>query len=71
MTHSIKPVIARPNKYIRIHNPNPVDDAECFLFVDPIKNKSIHMFSSPIEGWKLSKEDIPSIEELISQKKLK
>ena len=30
MTRSITYVLSKPNKFIRINNPNPLDDAECY-----------------------------------------
>ena len=33
MTRSITYVLSKPNKFIRIDNPNPLDDAECYSYV--------------------------------------
>ena len=68
MTRSINYVLSRPNKFIRIENPNPSDDAPSFLCVDAIKNKEIKYFSKPIPRWELSDEDIKQIDELVEQK---
>ena len=68
MTRSISYVLSRPNKFIRIDNPNPVDDSDCYLCVDIIRNKPIKYFSSPIKNWKLSEEDISTIDDLVKRK---
>ena len=68
MTRSITYVLSRPNKFIKINNPNPIDDAECFICVDALKNKPIKYFSKPIKDWSLSEEDEKVIDELVKQK---
>ena len=69
MTRSISYVLNKPNKFIRISNPNPKDDdCECFLCVDALKNKPIKLFTKPLKGWSLSKEDELVIDELVKQK---
>ena len=68
MTRSIEMVLKNPNKFIRIENPNPNDDAPCFVCVDLIKNKPLKLFSRPIRDWELTKEDEQSIDELINRK---
>ena len=59
-----------PNDFIRIQNPNPEDDADCFVQKAGIKNKPLKLFSSPIKGWRLSKEDEKIIDELVKAKLL-
>ena len=54
MTRSIEMVIKNPEKFIRIKNPNPNDDAPSFVCVDPIKNKPLKLFTRPIRDWELS-----------------
>lgn len=68
LTHSINAVLSKPNKFIRITNPNPEDDAPCYLCVDAIKDKPIKYFTKPLQNWELSEDDIPEIEELIERK---
>ena len=68
MTRSIMYVLSRPNKFIKIDNPNPLDDAECYVCVDALKNKPIKYFSSPLKNWSLSEEDEKVIDELVKQK---
>ena len=68
MTRSITYVLTRPNKFIRINNPNPLDDAECFICVDALKNKPIKYFSKPLKDWALSEEDEIVIDDLVKQK---
>ena len=68
MTRSITYVLSRPNKFIKIDNPNPIDDAECFICVDALKDKPIKYFSKPIKNWSLSEEDEKVIDELVKQK---
>ena len=68
MTRSITYVLSRPNKFIRIDNPNPLDDAECYICVDALKDKPIKYFSKPIKDWSLSEEDEKVIDELVKQK---
>jgi len=65
MTRSITYVLLRPSKFIRIENPNPSDDADCFVCIDPIKDKPIKYFSKPIKNWELSDDDIKQIDELV------
>lgn len=33
MTRSITYVLSKPNKFIRIDNPNPLDDTKCYSYV--------------------------------------
>lgn len=68
LTHSIEYVLTRPNKFIRISNPNPNDDAESFLNVDLVKDKPISKFSKPISDWELSEDDIKQIDEILLNK---
>lgn len=68
MTRSVPYVLSRPNKFIRIDNPNPDDDAECFLCVDALKNKPEKLFTKPIKNWSLSEEDEKRIDELVKEK---
>ena len=68
MTRSITYVLSRPNKFIKIDDPNPIDDAECFICVDALKDKPIEYFSQPIKNWSLSEEDEKVIDELVKQK---
>ena len=70
MTRSVLYVLSMPNKFIKIDNPNPEDDAECYVCVDALKNKPIKYFSKPLKNWSLSEEDEKTIDELV-QKKLK
>ena len=68
MTRSVLYVLSRPNKFIRIDNPNQQDDAECYVCVDAIKDKPIKYFSKPLKDWQLSEEDEVRIDELVKQK---
>ena len=68
MTRSITYVLSRPNKFIKIDNPNPFDDADCFVCVDALKNKPAKYFSKPLRNWVLSEEDEKVIDELVKQK---
>ena len=68
MTRSVEMVLKDPSKFIRITNPNPNDDAACFLCVDPIKNKPLKYFTRPIRDWELSAEDEQTIDELVLEK---
>lgn len=68
MTHSVKYVESRPNKFIQIHNPNPFDDIDCYVSVDPIKGKPEKYFTKPLKNWSLSKKDEKIIDELVKQK---
>ena len=68
MTRSIEIVLKNPNKFIRITNPNPNDDAPCFVCVDPIKDKPLKLFTRPIRDWELAGEDEPIIDELVEEK---
>ena len=70
ITHSFQMFYKNPNDYIRIQHPNPQDDADCFVQKDGIKNKPLKLFSSPIKGWNLSKEDEQLIDELVKDKLL-
>ena len=68
MTRSITYVLSRPNKFIRIDNPNPLDDAECYVYVDALKDKPMKYLSKPLKDWALSEEDEKVIDELVKQK---
>jgi len=68
MTRSITYVLSRPNKFIKIDNPNPLDDADCYICVDAIKGKPLKYFSKPLKDWSLSEEDEILIDELVQQK---
>ena len=59
-----------PNDYIKIQNPNPEDDADCFVQKVEIKNKPLKLFSNPIKGWSLSEADEKLIYELAKDKLL-
>lgn len=71
MTRSVSYVLTKPNKFIRIENPNPNDDADCFVCVDAIKDKPLKYFSKPLTNWELSEDDIKQIDELVNTKILK
>ncbi len=68
LTHSIEYVLSRPNKFIKIVNPNPNDDADCFMSVDLVKDKPLGKFTKPIPNWKLSEEDRQQIDKLLLDK---
>ena len=68
MTRSIEMVLKDPSKFIRIQNPNPNDDAPCFVCVDPIKNKPLKYFTRPIRDWELTSEDEREIDELVKER---
>ena len=68
MTRSITYVLSRPNKFIRIDNPNSLDDAECYICIDALKDKPMKYFSKPLKNWSLSEEDEKVIDELVKQK---
>ena len=68
MTRSIEMVLKDPEKFIRIENPNPNDDAPCFVCVDPIKNKPLKLFTRPIRDWELSDNDEKAIDYLFNNK---
>ena len=68
MTHSIEMVLKNPDKFIRISNPNPNDDAPSFICVDPIKNKPLKYFTRPIRDWELADEDESIIDDLVKER---
>lgn len=68
LTHSIEYVLSRPNKFIKIVNPNPNDDADCFMSVDLVKDKPLGKFTKPIPNWELSEEDRQQIDKLLLDK---
>jgi len=68
MTRSITYVIKKPNKFIKIDNPNPEDDADCYICVDALKDKPIKYFTKPLKNWSLSEDDEKVIDELVKQK---
>ena len=68
MTRSIEAVLKNPSKFIRINNPNPNDDAPCFVCVDPIKDKPLRYFTRPIRDWELSDEDEGVIDDLVKER---
>ena len=68
LTHSVTYVLSGPNKFIRITNPNPNDDADCFLNTDMVKDKPIGRFSKPIPNWELSEDDIKEIDAILLEK---
>ena len=70
VTHSFEMFYKKPNDYIKIHNPNPLDDGDCFVQKAGIKNKPLKLFSNPIKGWFLSKEDELTIDELVKERLL-
>ena len=49
MTRSITYVLSRPNKFIRIDNPNPLDDAKCYICVNALKDKLMKYFSKSLK----------------------
>ena len=49
MTRSITYVLSKPDKFIRIDNPNPLDDAECYSYVYALKYKPMKYFSKPLK----------------------
>ena len=49
MTRSITYVLSKPNKFIRIDNPNPLDDSEWHICVDALKDKPMKHFSKPLK----------------------
>ena len=49
MTRSASYVSTRPTKFIKINNPNPEDNGDCFVCVDALKNKPIKYFSKPLK----------------------
>ena len=65
MTRSIAMVLKKPSKFVRIENPNPIDDALCFVSVNPIKDVPLRYFTRPIRDWELSKEDEETIDYLV------
>jgi len=68
MTRSIEMVLNNPDKFIRITNPNPNDDAPSFVCVDPIKEKPLKLFTRPIRDWELADEDEEAIDYLVRQR---
>ena len=71
MTTSLERAMDKPGTYKRLkQNPNPNDDADCFVQKAGIKDKPLKLFSSPIKGWSLSKEDEKLIDELVKEKML-
>ena len=49
MTRSITYVLSEPNKFIRIDNPNPLDDAKCYICVNALKDKLMKYFSKSLK----------------------
>ena len=70
VTHSFTMFYKNPNDYVRIKNPNPKDDADCYVQKAGIKDKPLKLFSNPIKGWRLSKEDEKLIDELVKERLL-
>ena len=70
MTRSIEMVLNNPDKFLRIENPNPNDDAPSFVCVDPIKNKPLKLFTRPIRDWELSENDEKAIDYLVKTRLL-
>ncbi len=70
MTRSIEMVLNNPDKFLRIENPNPNDDAPSFVCVDPIKNKPLKLFTRPIRDWELSDNDEKAIDYLVKTRLL-
>ena len=68
MTRSIEMVLKDPSKFVRIENPNPNDDAPSYVCVDPIKNKSLKLFTRSIRDWELTSEDELIIDELVAER---
>jgi len=68
LTHSVEYVLSRPSKFIRIENPNPNDDAYCFVNIDLVKDKPISKFTKPIPNWELTEDDIKQIDEVLLNK---
>ena len=68
LTRSIEMVLKDPSKFIRINNPNPNDDAACFVCIDPIKNKPLKYFTRPIRDWELTEEDEQEIDLLVDER---
>ena len=68
MTRSIEMVLKNPEKFIRIDNPDPNDDAPCFVCVDPIKNKPLKLFTRPIRDWELTSNDEKAIDYLVNNR---
>ena len=68
MTRSIEMVLKSPSKFVRISNPNPTDDAPCFVCVDPIKDKPLKYFTRPIRDWELADEDEKAIDDLVEKR---
>ena len=68
MTRSIEMVIKNPDKFVRIANPNPIDDAPSYICVDPIKDKPLKLFTRPIRDWELASEDEATIDYLVKKR---
>ena len=68
MTRSITYILSKPNKFIRIDNPNPLDDAKRYSYVYTLKYKPMKYFSKPLKNWTLSEEDEKVIDEIVKQK---
>ena len=68
MTRSIEMVLKDPGRFIRIKNPNPNDNAPCYVCVIPTKDKPLNLFTRPIHDWELSDEDIQTIDDLVKEK---
>ena len=57
-------VLNRPNKFIRIDNPNPNDDADSYLCIRRVSQVEASAFSKPYNNWHLSDEDEKLIDKL-------
>ncbi len=68
MTHSYSKVLQSPSDYMKIDNPNPSDDLDCYVQIHPIRNKPLKLFSSPIKNWELSETAEKMIDALVSRK---
>lgn len=68
LTRSKKIYNKKRNKYIKIQNPNPNDNADSYLCLDIVMNRPLYYFTGPLIGWELSKKDKKRIKEIIKLK---
>ena len=69
MTSSSSLPKKKPTKFIKLDdNPEPESDGDSYINVDLVNSKPSKLFTSPLNGWHLSKDDEKKIDELIERK---
>ena len=72
ITHDLIKTLEYPKSYVKLNqNPNPNDDADCFLCLKRFEDIKDSRFSKPYNNWHLSKIDEKFIENLEKSKNKK